>query len=196
VKQRDEFAVYVNLSRLIRHKPTNLVEKPLAVNDDFQRRGLRWLTAVARVETHAVRAAFSGHLAPFTVLPPTEFDSDEYDEVLLDGMRTHFWAFQNDPTWRFELASKVPSSRTLAYLRRLAMLAHFVHAVAERMGDQFDIAQATEITSWQRQIRTASRRLTDKVSTAMARSQLRNLKHSTQFRDLLEQCKGACARLR
>ena len=143
-----------------------------------------------------MRAAFSGHRDPFSVMPATEFDSDEYNEVLLDGMRTHFWAFQNDPTWPLEMASKVPSSRSLAYLRRLALLAHFVHAVAERMGDQFDIAQATEITSWQSQIRKSSERLTNKVSTAMASSQLRNLKYSTQFRDLLEQCKGACARMR
>lgn len=196
IQQRDEFAVYVNLSRLLQQKSTNLGEKPLAKNDDFQRRGLRWLTAIARVEVHAVLAAFSGNRDPFSVLPATEFDRDEYNEVLLDGTRTHYWAFQKDPTWPRELASGVPSSRTLAYLRRLAMLSQFVHAVMQRMGDQFDVGQAAEITSWQRQIRKASEQLTSKVSAAVARSQLRSIRKSTQFHDLLEQCKGACARMR
>lgn len=195
VKRRDEFSVYVNLSRLNRQKSTDLAEKPTSEDDHFQRRGLAWLTAIARVEVQAVLAAFTARKEPFLVFPPLEFDADEYDEVLLDGMRTHFWAFQNDPIWPIELATKTPSSRTLAYLRRLAMLNAFVRTAANRWEAKFDVGQAAEITSWQRQIRQSGQLLKSKVQTAIAMSQRKNAVASRKFQMLLGQCKGTCSRL-
>lgn len=196
VKERDQFAVFVNLSRLLQHKPTRLAETTQVPNDDFLRRGLGWVTAVARVEVQAVMASFTAHREPFSVVEPTEFDGDEYNEVLVDGMRTHFWAFQLDPLWKKELAAKVPSSRTLAYLRRLAMLNGFTRTVVRRMGNEFNPAQANELTRWQLDIQNAGRNLREKVQLAIRGSQLQNAHASAKYRNLLQQCQGLCAGMR
>ena len=167
VRRRDEFSVYVNLSRLNQTKPTTLVEFPRAADDNFQRRGLDWMTALARVEVQAVLAAFTSHNAPFAVLPPTPRDVDEYNEVLTDGMRTHLWAFQNDPMWAQVLSERTPTSRTLAYLRRLALMNSFANAVTSRIGPQLTKAQADEITSWQLRLATFVLTLKSRVGSSL-----------------------------
>ena len=196
IRERDEFAVFVNLSRLLPRNHRSKLAEVTRPDDDFQRRGFRWLTAVARIEVQSIMAAFSSHREPFSVLPSTEFDETEYNEVLLDAMRTHFWAFESDPNWKRELASKVPSSRTLAYLRRLAMLSGFVRTVVQRMGDDFDVEQAAEITTWQENIGNSAKSLHAKVQRAINASQLSNEMDSVQIRSLLKECQGVCASFR
>ena len=90
VKERDEFAVYTNLAR--RLEPTggtSIYEPPQGDEDDFQRRGLPWMTALARVELGAMLAAFTEVKNPFMSTLPNELDAEPFREILFDGARVH-----------------------------------------------------------------------------------------------------------
>lgn len=202
VKSRNEFTVFTHLARLEprKSKPTSrrndIPEVPdqktenKPEGDEFERRGLGWITAVARVELQAVLAAFTSHQSPFMVQPPTAFDVDEYENILFDGMQTHYWRLQNDPTWRQELKAATPTTRTLAYLRRLTLLNSFTRAVFARMSSNFDQNQVTELESRLVSISNAGQHLQRKVSLAVNSSPARGTITASEYRKLLRDCQS------
>lgn len=195
VTEHNELTVFVNLSRFVRPGGTGVIEDPAEGVDDFSRRGLAWLTAVARVEVQAMIAAFTSHQSPFSVFPPSDFDQQEYNEVLLDGMKTHFWAFTRDPILPAELVTKLPSARTLAYLRRLVMVRAFSRAVKANMGPQFDLSQAIEMQGWEQELGALQEKLVRKVQSVFAMSQLQTAMGKAAAQQLMQQCRGLCAGL-
>jgi len=131
IRSRDEHAVFVNRSRILERESSALSEQPQETNDEFERRGLAWLTALARVELGALAAGFTDYPDPFALAPPGNLDRDEYAEVLLDSLRTHYWALRNDPIAANMPAARISDTQAIAYGRRVSITLAFLQAVRE-----------------------------------------------------------------
>ena len=150
VEESDEFKVYTNLARRLQTGPSSLAEKGRRENDNFARRGLPWVMALARVELGAMLAGFARHPAPFTAVGPSRYEMDAYRELLVDGASTHYWALANDPQLK-EVAGKFPpDGKTLAYIRRLNIARHFQIAASQSGAESFNPIQQTELSSRRR----------------------------------------------
>src|SRR5262245_12115646 len=84
VQQRDEFAVYTNLSRRLEIQPSTLSEPKAADNTSGPRQGLAWIIALARVELGAMSAGFTDTPEPFGSSNPGRMESTAYNEILTD----------------------------------------------------------------------------------------------------------------
>jgi len=154
VKQHDQYAVYTNLSRKVEKGESSLAEPKKAKDDQFERRGLAWVIALARIEMGAMLATFSDLPTPFAAVSPGLYELPAYLELLLDGARTHYWALFSDPFLK-QIAAKTilkPDHQTNAYVRRLAVARAFVYAVAKMGADRFSDQQRTELLNWKNQL--------------------------------------------
>ncbi len=147
VKERDEHAVYINRSRILEQGPSSLSEQPESSADQFERRGLAWLTTLARVELGALAAGFTEHPDPFALAPPHARDVRHYAEVLLDSLRTHYWALRNDPI-AMNMRT-INDTQAIAYARRVTIALAFLQAVRELEGAQLAPAQLAELSRWE-----------------------------------------------
>ncbi|MCH7728395.1 MAG: hypothetical protein IH991_18245, partial [Planctomycetes bacterium] len=150
----DQYAVYTNLSRKVEKGKSSLAEPKKAKDDQFERRGLAWVIALARIETGAMLATFTDLPTPFAAVRPGRYELHAYLELLLDGARTHYWALFGDPFFKQITAKTVfkPDHQTNAYVRRLAVARAFVYAVAKMGTDGFSEQQRTELLKWKNQL--------------------------------------------
>jgi hypothetical protein len=186
VKERDELVVFTNLSRRLQRGPSALAETPRAADDTFERRGLAWIMALARVEVGAMLAAFTEVVSPFEKVAGGGYDRAEYQEMLLDGMRTHYWALAGDANAAAVLKRK-PTNETLNYIRRLTMVMAFQQAVAKLVGPMLSPPQAQELVAWRKQAR-------DYTGSLLAQLQS-SLGPGAPATDLAAACGNACQRL-
>lgn len=147
VKERDEFAVYTNLSRRLQRAQSTLTERPQKPDDSFERRGFAWVVALARTEVAAIIGGFTHMPAPFESVRPTKYEMAAYRELLQDGARTHYWALVNDPALK-KLLRAVPDHRTVAYVRRLTVALEFLHAAAKVDANHYTQIQFAELKKW------------------------------------------------
>ena len=153
VKQRDEFTVYTNLSRRVQRGPSTLTEPDLD-GDKFDRRGLAWITALARVELGSMLAAFTPARSPFESIAATPYDLPQYRELLLDGTRSHYGALLSDPQLiRISRASPATSGTAmLSYSRRLVLARSMLRATGKSIGTALSPAQRQELLSWKQSL--------------------------------------------
>jgi hypothetical protein len=175
VKQRDELAIYVNLSRRLETTPSSLTETDKA--GAVERRGLAWMMALARVELGALAAGFTDHPQPFALVPPSRYEAQAYLALLLDGARTHVLAMRNDPTVQYYASMKGRSvslaeavygprgpsfgahriianeQQALAYARRVVVADEFVQASFKFGATQLSPIQQAELASYRAQLR-------------------------------------------
>ncbi len=152
VRERDELAIYVNLSRRLPHPPSNLDEKPLAPSDSFERRGLNWMTGLARVELGAILASFTYVKRAFSAVAGKGYDRAEYHELLLDGLRMHFWALANDPALPETARKFIPDQRSLNYIRRMTLVQAFFDAALNIAANLYSDAQLAELKNWKNKL--------------------------------------------
>ena len=169
VRERDDLAVYTNLSRRVApplNPMTELAQKP---NDDFQRRGLDWVLALARVELGAMLAAFTEAKSPFEIAYGNSgYGRSAYAEMLRDGLRMHYWALVNDPIAHREFANRVASTRTLLYSRRLVLARAFLQAAARIGADEYSPVQRQELSAWKDKLEETQAATIVKVAVMMA----------------------------
>lgn len=149
---RDEYAIYVNRSQILERESSTLSEQPIGSDDEFERRGLPWLTALARVELGALTAGFTDFPQPFAWIPPGKRDADEYAEVLLDSLRTHYWALRNDPLATNMATARINDTQAIAYARRVSITLAFLQAVLETQGARLSPEQRAELNRWQAEL--------------------------------------------
>lgn len=137
VRERDDLVVYTNISRRVEKEPSALSEGPRDAADKFERRGLAWLMALARVELGAVIAGFDDHQTPMTASRPTPFEMKEYCEIVEDSLRTHYWALRGDPVVKVlqrrvrpRQRSPIGESMLIAYYRRVWVTLQFARTAA------------------------------------------------------------------
>lgn len=149
VRSRAEYAIYVNRSQILERESSTLSEQPLSSSDEFERRGLSWLTALARVELGAMTAGFTDFPDPFAWIPPGKADVEEYAEVLLDSLRTHYWALRNDPIAKNMATAQINETQAIAYARRVTITLAFLQAVLESQNRRLTPEQLAELLRWQ-----------------------------------------------
>lgn len=147
VKERDEFAVYTHLSRRLQPGPSRLAEVPRDEDDSFERRGIRWLTALARVEYGSMLAAFTTVDHPFAATQPKAFDQFEFLSILLDGARVHYWALMQDPFLRQVSRMSPQNPAVLSYSRRMGLVQAIITAVLQA-GGPLAPEQVAELAQW------------------------------------------------
>ncbi|MCE9527412.1 MAG: hypothetical protein K8R36_15320 [Planctomycetales bacterium] len=196
IKSEPEFTIYTNLSRRADQGRSSLAEKPNGPNDDFSRKGFRWVTALARVEVGAMLAGFTDHPNPFAAVVGKGYDILEFKEMLIDGAKMHFWALANDPDFAEATKTFKPNGETLTYVRRLNVATAFVYAAGGLTGLDLNPQQKEEVATY-------AKNLDDARSSFQAAIQLylsqvfaqTNTKTNTQplGRQYVEFCKdGVC----
>lgn len=148
VSEMDEFTVFANLSRKVKSGPSSLNEP---IGTENERRGLRWVTALARTELGAITAAFTSVKRPFEKLANIRFDMAEYNALLADGARTHYWALANDSELRSVTRSPRVNRRVLSYGRRIVMAKEMLQAAIDSTpSEQLAYPQLQELKEWQK----------------------------------------------
>jgi hypothetical protein len=169
VKDRREFVVYTNLSRRVERGPSSLSE-PRVPGDNFERRGLRWITALARVELGAMLAAFTDVPNAFEAIAAPQFDGQEYQNLLLDGIRSHYWALQNDPALLRVKGGADVGTETLAYSRRTRLAGQMLLAAGK--SGKYSPAQYQEIESWRTRLGALHFDLVAKIASHVDRPEV------------------------
>jgi len=152
IKQHDEFAVITNLSPRWRRQQTLLAESPNGPQDNFERRGLDWMMALARIEVGAMLAGFTSQPQPFVVVRPSKLELNAYRELLLDGVRSHFFAMRSDPLLVHIAKGKGRDRQNLAYGRRVFVTLSMLDAMATLYGQTFAPPQVAELYSWKNEL--------------------------------------------
>lgn len=152
VKSEPEFTVFTNLARRLEQGRSTLFEQPEQAGDDFSRRGIRWVTALARVELGAMLAGYTEHPNPFAAVAGAGYDAAEFRELILDGAKMHYWSLSGDAEMKRVFDRFAPDSRTLAYIRRLNVGNAFVSAAGVVGNFGLDTPQAAELTKYHRSI--------------------------------------------
>jgi len=142
LQDRPEFTVYTNIAPRVQRLPSTLVPGTAAEPS----RGLAWVLALARSELGGMIATFGQHPSPFAAVRPTALELDAYRTLLMDGSQTHYWALVNDPNLA-KVASSVPDTQMLAYIRRLNAVRHFLRAGANGYAQELKPPQVAEVLS-------------------------------------------------
>ena len=107
--------------------------------------------ALARVELGAILATFDAHPEPFSVAGPSAFEWDAYRDLLLDDAEAHFWSLSQDPALE-RIAELRPGQEILAYIRRLTVALHLLHAAAQARRDTLTGVQFAELVEQDKQL--------------------------------------------
>ena len=159
VRRRSEYAVTTNPSTLPGDQRGNLaLQQP-----PYERRGLRWVTALARVELGAMFAGFTDITQPFSRPGISGFDLQEFTQLLLDDARSHYLALMNDPQL-LTLTRIGDMRRILSYGRRLIVARSLLRAAMEAGGDQYQTADRQELIAWKQTMDQVQRDLMAAIS--------------------------------
>ena len=152
VQGRDECTIFTNLSRHLEKEPSTLTEVARKPDDDFARRGLAWIMALARVELGAMAAGFTEKPGPFDLYRPSWYELAPYQEILEDSMRTHYWALRNDPLVPTLRNGATPEPQAIAYARRVTVALEFLRAARKVKETEYNQLQTSELNVWQSQL--------------------------------------------
>jgi hypothetical protein len=152
VKDQHELAIYINLSRKFPQMATTaFAEWPQGPADEFERRGLDWVIALARVELAAMRSAFGNDRDAFQTLRPSAYEIRAYEELLIDSMRLHLWGLQADPLFvekNLRQAAVGNEYLLLIYERRVRLTLAFLDAARQFLGARATASQRSEIQQY------------------------------------------------
>jgi hypothetical protein len=190
VRERDELTVYTNLSRRLRHPPSSLDERSETESEGFQRRGLAWIMALARVELGAILAAFTYVPRPFEAVAATAYDVEPYQEMLQDGLRSHYWALCGDSSLPRVAQRFLPTQESLAYLRRFVVAQAFLRAAYRAAERHYSAVQRAELNRWKQTLDTFQLKLVSNFRKFLAEQTLRRARKS-----YLTDCETACKKL-
>ncbi|MFN0020987.1 MAG: hypothetical protein ACKVP0_22235 [Pirellulaceae bacterium] len=195
IKSEPEFTVYINLARRIEQGRSSLAEKPNGPNDDFSRKGFRWVTALARVEVGAMLAGFTDHPNPFAAVMGKGYDVLEFKEMLIDGAKIHFWALASDPDFAEATKTFKPNGETLTYVRRLNVATAFVYSAGGLTELELSPLQKEEIATYAKNLDGARNSFQAAIQLYLSQvfSQTNTKTNTTNQRAFVEFCNnGAC----
>ena len=185
VAEKDEFTIYTNLSRKLKSGPSSLNEP---IENERERRGLRWVTALARVELGSMLAAFTGVPTPYEIVANPKFDLPQYQELLLDGARTHYWALVNDPSMPKITRSLKVDEQVLSYSRRLVMARAMLRAAVKSNIRDYSPVQLRELASWKESLDEAQSLIAGKIRAFVNGSTTTQVTSKSSSRDFTAAC--------
>ena len=152
VAENDSFTVFTNLSRRVESRPNSLTQQQNSLDDDFARRGLPWVMALARIEYASILAAFTTTPNPFVSIRPSAHELSAYKSLLLDGGRMHYWSLSKDPVVKKITNTSPQNPIVLSYSRRLGLARKMLKAVAKAGIGELSPQQYRELASWKRDL--------------------------------------------
>jgi len=160
------YRIRTNLASELENGPTSLSAPK---SGPVVRKGLAWMLALARVELGTMLAGFSPTVAPFEAVGVDPYDIDAYKELLMDGVKSHYWALLNDPDLAMVLTAET-MPRVLSYSRRLVMVRAMLRAVVKSSRDDLSAVQMQELYSWKESLDRIQSRLTYKIRNYLDQS--------------------------
>ncbi len=98
-------------------------------DDRFKKKGLAWMTALARIELAATASIYGKEKRPFEALS-NPFDLTAYLEILYDDAVAHMKSLADEENFKKVLRrSHQSDSMTLAYLRRIKLIKDMLDAL-------------------------------------------------------------------
>lgn len=164
-----ELVIYTNLSRRFglvqiqnsslppRLRNTSNLYRQSSLNETgndanaYKRSGIEWLIALARLEHGSVEIGYQTNVSPFNLEELTKVETPALSALLLDGVRSHYWAMKMDSVTHYLIKGNVPkvSDRTaLAYGRRAVLVQEMLKTLNQLAGQQFTPAQKQELQTW------------------------------------------------
>ncbi|HJT34752.1 MAG TPA: hypothetical protein VJ783_22180 [Pirellulales bacterium] len=144
VQARDELAIYTNLARFVKPAPNKFVESPAnvlvessaIVADNYQRRGLQWLIALAWIEHQAALVGFTASPLPLTTGMPMPVNDGAFQELLVDSAlvhhaRWHQTYFSQGQAGVTSAVAKLQPPDVLAEGRRTVLAMELMEAAAQ-----------------------------------------------------------------
>lgn len=144
VQARDELAIYTNLARFVKPAPNKFVESPAnvlvessdIVGDNYQRRGLQWLIALAWIEHQAALVGFTTSPVPLTTGMPVPANDGAFQELLVDSALVHHagWHqkyFSSGQASVTSAVTKLQPADVLAEGRRVVLAMELMEAAAQ-----------------------------------------------------------------
>jgi len=179
IAEHDEYLIQTGLSQHV-SRSADVRSDP----DASRRSGLTWMTALARVELGAMLAGFTSHQRPFQAVGPSAHDKAQYGELLVDGYRTHYLAFQSDPAIAAFRRIGLPFNQIITNGRRMQLLHRFREAVAEFFGSRLTLLQQSELLGQEAEVRRAE--------LAFLYCFLKRLQHSSREQTTITESLRAC----
>lgn len=91
--------------------------------DSFQREGMAWMMALARVELGATMSMYGNSKAPFHAISTSDYDIEAYVQVLADDAVAHMKSLAQESGFdKVTKRGRPIDTWTLAYLRRLKLI--------------------------------------------------------------------------
>ena len=126
LNERAEFTFFNGLNTAFAQPPDLSKANPeerTRFSDQFQKGGLAWMMALARIEVGATLSMYSDEKFPYESIMASKFGSDEYLQLLLDDVTAHMKSLANEGMFKTILRfNHRPDTWTLAYLRRLKLV--------------------------------------------------------------------------
>ena len=139
LKKHPEFSYFQGLGTAFREPPDLEKADPDArarFNDRFQKGGLAWMIALARIELGATISMYGKREQPFTDIVTFNFGTEEYRQLLVDDVIRHLKSLAQEDLFRDVVdGERLVDTWTLAYLRRLKLIKDMmitISAVAEQ----------------------------------------------------------------
>ena len=171
---RDEFSIYVNLSRRFETSGSSLDEQPIRPQDDFKRQGLVWVMALARVERAAMLAGFTSVPRPLPLDAVREAERTVLAQLLLDAIRSHYWSMSHDPRMAVLSQGNANSRQAFVVGRRVVMLRAMMDVLGQLAADQFTPVQRAELVRWRQTLDQAETYAVRTVAMLYARASQAN----------------------
>lgn len=152
IKDHPSLAVFTNLSRGITPPTSTILEPPKDQEDRFAKQGLAWMMALARVEYGAMVSGFTDLDNHFHLETLGEKEKEAFTEILLDGVRMHYFSMINEPLGRAVLKGNAGFSQAFGFGRRAVMVRSMINALAEVSREDFNQAQQQELANINREI--------------------------------------------
>lgn len=152
VSEQDPYTIYTNLSRQSELRRGSLSEQPSSLEDTYSRRGLKWVMGLARLEYAAILGTFTTTPDPFVTVRPSPFELSAYKSLLLDAVRTHYWALMRDPQVKRATRTSPEDSGALSYSRRVGVTRKMLSALAKSSMSEMNPQQYRELAIWNRDL--------------------------------------------
>ena len=193
VRSEPEFAIYtVSAEQAPSPKKSTTA---VAEESGRKRHGLKWITALARVELGAMYAGFTESPRPFSHASSPGYDAAECKTLLAEGARIHFWSLTRDPVF-FALTKRFrANSMTLAYLRRLNVATAFALA-SGRSSLRDELQNLAEMSDYATRLNAAREAIQAQIALYLAEVQVstrRKTKTTSSNQALARLCnQGVC----
>jgi hypothetical protein len=163
LNDRPEFAYFNGANTAFKLQPDLKTANPFDRSrfyDSFQKKGLAWMMALARIELGATMSMYGNDKTPFESVANSRFDLGPYLEVLTDDVVAHMKSLAQEPGFEEVVRrNRKIDTWTLAYLRRIKMIRDMLSALSTAGNDAVD----AQIKPYDIELKRYERRLIEQI---------------------------------